>query len=35
MQRVQEAIAFSLEDDESASVPQLEFIGVQRVSVPA
>jgi predicted RNase H-like HicB family nuclease len=35
MQRVQEAIAVSLEDGESASVPQLEFIGVQRISVPA
>jgi predicted RNase H-like HicB family nuclease len=35
MQRVQEAIAVSLEDGESASAPQLEFIGVQRISVPA
>jgi len=34
MQRVQEAIAVCLEDD-AASLRSLEFIGVQRVTVPA
>jgi predicted RNase H-like HicB family nuclease len=35
MQRVQEAIAVCLEDGDLATVPNLEFIGVQRVTVPA
>ena len=35
MQRVQEAIAVCLEDGDAASLRSLEFIGVQRVTVPA
>jgi len=35
MQRVQEAIAVCLEDEEAAALPRLEFIGVQRVTVAA
>jgi predicted RNase H-like HicB family nuclease len=35
VERVQEAIAVCLEDGDSASLPTLEFIGVQRVTVPA
>jgi predicted RNase H-like HicB family nuclease len=34
MERVREAVAVSLEDGEGAAAPQLEFIGVQRISVP-
>jgi predicted RNase H-like HicB family nuclease len=33
--RVQEAIAVCLEDDDAAAHPTLEFIGVQRVTLPA
>jgi predicted RNase H-like HicB family nuclease len=33
--RVQEAIALCLEDADAAEAPSLEFIGVQRISVPA
>jgi predicted RNase H-like HicB family nuclease len=33
--RVQEAIAVCLEDGDGAAQPTLEFIGVQRVTVPA
>ena len=33
--RVQEAIAVCLEDADTAALPTLEFIGVQRVTVPA
>lgn len=35
IERVQEAIAVCLEDDDAAARPILEFIGVQRVTVPA
>jgi predicted RNase H-like HicB family nuclease len=35
MQRVQEVIALCLEDSDEAETPQLEFIGVQRISVSA
>jgi predicted RNase H-like HicB family nuclease len=35
MQRVQEAIALCLEDADAVAVPSREFIGVQRISVPA
>jgi predicted RNase H-like HicB family nuclease len=35
IERVQEAIAVCLEDDDTAARPSLEFIGVQRVTVPA
>lgn len=35
IERVQEAIAVCLEDDDAAARPSLEFIGVQRVTVPA
>ncbi len=35
IERVQEAIAVCLEDDDVAARPSLEFIGVQRVTVPA
>jgi predicted RNase H-like HicB family nuclease len=35
IERVQEAIAVCLEDDDAAARPTLEFIGVQRVTVPA
>jgi predicted RNase H-like HicB family nuclease len=35
LERVQEAIAVCLEDDDAAARPNLEFIGVQRVTVPA
>jgi len=35
IERVQEAIAVCLEDDDTAALPSLEFIGVQRVTVPA
>jgi predicted RNase H-like HicB family nuclease len=34
MQRVQEVIALCLEDADAAAVPSLEFIGVQRITVP-
>jgi predicted RNase H-like HicB family nuclease len=33
--RVQEAIAVCLEDDDATALPQLEFVGVQRVTVSA
>lgn len=33
--RVQEAIAVCLEDGGATALPTLEFIGVQRVTVPA
>ena len=35
IERVQEAIAVCLEDDDAGARPTLEFIGVQRVTVPA
>jgi predicted RNase H-like HicB family nuclease len=35
MQGVQEAIEVCLEDADGAAVPPLEFVGVQRVTVPA
>ncbi len=35
IERVQEAIAVCLEEDDAAARPTLEFIGVQRVTVPA
>jgi predicted RNase H-like HicB family nuclease len=35
IQRVREAIAVCLEDSDAAAVPTLEFIGVQRVTIPA
>lgn len=35
VRRVQEAIAVCLEDGDAAALPTLEFIGVQRVTVPA
>lgn len=35
IERVEEAIAVCLEDGDLAGVPNLEFIGVQRVTVPA
>jgi len=35
IERVQEAIAVCLEDDDAAARSTLEFIGVQRVTVPA
>jgi predicted RNase H-like HicB family nuclease len=35
MQRIQEAIAVCLEDSDGAPLPALEFVGVQRVTVPA
>jgi predicted RNase H-like HicB family nuclease len=35
MQRIQEAIAVCLEDEDAAALPTLEFIGVQRVTVDA
>jgi predicted RNase H-like HicB family nuclease len=35
MQRIQEAIAASIEDEEAVATPKLEFIGVQRVTVAA
>jgi predicted RNase H-like HicB family nuclease len=35
IERVQEAIAVCLEDDDAAAHPTLEFIGVQRVTLPA
>ena len=35
IERVQEAIAVCLEEDETAGRANLEFIGVQRVTVPA
>jgi len=35
MQRVQEVIALCLEDADAATVPSLEFVGVQRITVPA
>lgn len=35
MQRVQEAIVVSLEDEDVAALPRLEFIGVQRVTIAA
>jgi predicted RNase H-like HicB family nuclease len=35
IERVQGAIAVCLEDDDAAGRPSLEFIGVQRVTVPA
>ncbi len=34
IERVQEAIAVCLEDDDAAAPSTLEFIGVQRVTVP-
>ena len=33
--RVQEAITVCLEDGDGGAIPTLEFIGVQRVTVPA
>jgi predicted RNase H-like HicB family nuclease len=33
--RVQEAIAVCLEDEGAADLPALEFVGIQRISVPA
>jgi predicted RNase H-like HicB family nuclease len=35
VERVQEAIALCLEDADAAAIPSLEFIGVQRITVPA
>jgi predicted RNase H-like HicB family nuclease len=35
IERVREAIAVCLEDGDVAAAPTLEFIGVQRVTVPA
>jgi len=35
IERVQEAIAVCLEDDDATGRPHLEFVGVQRVTVPA
>jgi predicted RNase H-like HicB family nuclease len=35
VQRVQEAIALCLEDADAAALPSLEFVGVQRITVPA
>jgi len=35
IQRVQEAVALCLEDVDAAALPSLEFIGVQRITVPA
>jgi predicted RNase H-like HicB family nuclease len=35
VERVQEAIAVCLEDADTAALPTLEFIGVQRVTVSA
>ncbi len=35
LERVQEAIAVCLEDDDASARPALEFIGVQRVTLPA
>ncbi|HEX2258060.1 MAG TPA: type II toxin-antitoxin system HicB family antitoxin [Afifellaceae bacterium] len=35
MERVQEAIALCLEEGDGADIPALEFVGVQRVSLPA
>lgn len=35
MERVREAIALHLETDADADEPSLEFVGIQRVSVPA
>jgi len=33
IQRVQEAIAVCLEDEDAAALPRLEFTGIQRVTV--
>jgi predicted RNase H-like HicB family nuclease len=35
MLRVREAIALHLETEAGSSIPNLEFIGVQRITVPA
>ena len=35
IQRVREAIELHLENDADSEAPNLEFVGVQRVSVPA
>ena len=35
VERVQEAIAVCLEDADTAALPTLEFVGVQRVTVSA
>jgi predicted RNase H-like HicB family nuclease len=35
IERVQEAIAVCLEDDDAPARSHLEFIGIQRVTVPA
>ena len=35
IRRVREAIAVCLEDEDAAALPRLEFIGVQRVTIPA
>lgn len=35
VERVQEAIAVCLEDGDAATLPALEFVGVQRVTVSA
>jgi predicted RNase H-like HicB family nuclease len=35
MLRVEEAIALCLEDGDGTAIPVLEFVGVQRITVPA
>lgn len=35
MQRVREVIALCLEDTDTDAAPSLEFVGVQRITVPA
>jgi predicted RNase H-like HicB family nuclease len=35
VERIQEAITVCLEDGDSATLSNLEFVGVQRVTVPA
>jgi predicted RNase H-like HicB family nuclease len=35
MERIREAISLHLEENEGEASPHLEFVGIQRISVPA